>query len=487
MKLNRLLAYCATLVVSSAFPVSPPYKGLTRSFEVPVLSINDTLFVDIQFGSAKDAVLCIVDTGSSDLWVTQACAKGVYSNTTECPSYGFDPTSSFTFRNNYTHFGTQYADQSGVLGYFGTDTVQLAGLSVNDMSFGVINDSMSDFPGLLGLGMVALETTNHYAEPFTYENLPVKLKTSGLIERNLFSLSIGQGSLLFGAIDPSKFSGPLQTLPLQSENSYVVNVNGMSVRNTTASGFPQKALLDSGDETLELPNSTLAWLMESYGVEYNQDYEGYTTTCGSQFDDLKFSFGHKTITIPSGNLLVDTQTVDEMGDSVCIFAVIEGAPDLVVLGKPFMSSAYVVFDLDEKAIHLAQVRDAEGSSQTGIQQTYTAIQTSFSQSSASVTDKDQGGTSSASHTMGTASLETTMSTNLPEVTYPSDTVTLPTEVATGGTRAPVDGEPSPKTVTLPAEIITLPAETITQPAETITSTQVVVLTVTSTYTAYGNC
>ncbi|GME82430.1 unnamed protein product [Ambrosiozyma monospora] len=227
----------------------------TLSFELT----NQQTFssADIQIGSNQDKVTVIVSTGSSDFWVVDSnnpycfppspSARDPYRPSFErgstidedvfaymrhllsepkslnCSQYGtFNASNSITFHHNNTAFALPCVDNVFVNGSWGYDDVVINGMTIRDVPLGVADQTNLDI-GVLGLGYQNSEATydnenqnvnvnvNENPNPNTYENFPMKLKSSGIIKKVAYSVYLndastgsGAGRLLFGGVDHKK-------------------------------------------------------------------------------------------------------------------------------------------------------------------------------------------------------------------------------------------------------------------------------------------
>ncbi|KAH3680489.1 hypothetical protein WICMUC_000277 [Wickerhamomyces mucosus] len=375
--------------------------------------------VSLKIGSQDEEVIVLVDTGSSDLWVTSSsnpyCSSssssskkfrnlndteflnGLNSNkeedgnllesyslnnkastktssvsssvaTINCNKYGtFDSSKSSTFSSNNTDFYILYGDSTFALGQWGTDTLVIDGLEVKDLSFAVANSTNSSV-GVLGIGLEGLETTNAGAlagsNPYTYANLPVKLVQDGLIERTVYSLylndsSSSSGSVLFGGVDHSKYSGDLITVPIINtlESSgystaieFQITLSGISIGSESVTSNQYAALLDSGTTLTYAPSSIISSIASAINAKYSSDYGYYVLTCPtSSSSNVTFNFQGVEIQVPLDDLLLQVSS-----SSLCVLAVLDSGDSSFILGDSFLRSAYVVYDLDNLEISLAQ-------------------------------------------------------------------------------------------------------------------------------------
>lgn len=238
--------------------------------------------------------------------------------TLECPYSRFDPSKSSTFKDINSNFSIEYGIGS-VKGEYATDTVTVAGVSVQNQQFGLasttsdilttnsVGGSGSDTPsvnssssndvvgnGILGLGYPRLTSAASKGgegyNPFVFN-----LVEQNLISQHIFSVYMNNadqvgwaGEVIFGGVDDSKFSGNISYLPvaklqtssnplssiISSSSAYfywmtygqgVAVENPQSTRATSNVSFDQVTafIIDTGTTLTYLPNNMAVSIAES--------------------------------------------------------------------------------------------------------------------------------------------------------------------------------------------------------------------------------
>lgn len=237
---------------------APETRG--RMTSIPLYTIN------ISIEGLRTNV--ILDTGSSDLWVTTDCS------TLDRPE-GFDIDAlhpiEYCKSIDYFHpelfatagtlsgpFSNRYGDNSITDLYFLNDTtLAIGGLEIPHQRVGVALASQSKPLGALGMGPSPSSEYNLTSSRNPSNLLLDSMVSQGLIASRAFSLYLspygdGSGSILFGGLDMKKFQGSLQTLPLESPEPLAgaydpsgrnrqFRANGQAKTGRTCSGFPQPA------------------------------------------------------------------------------------------------------------------------------------------------------------------------------------------------------------------------------------------------------
>ena len=287
-------------------------------------------------------------------------------------TYSANDSSTYEFVNNA--FNISYVDGSGAAGDYATDTFRFGGQTIKDMQFGIGYVSSSP-EGILGIGYTINEVQVNRFGLDEYPNLPQKLKDDGTISSNAYSLWLNDldastGSILFGGVDTDKFHGTLSTLPiLQEQGTYaefIIALTDMGIGNNKTSLFANSnipVLLDSGSSLMYLPDNVATALYQRFNARYDSRQQAAFVDCdlANQDGTLDFGFSGVTISVPYNELVI-TAAISR-GVPVCILGIGPAGNSVSVLGDTFLRSAYVVYDLANNEISLAQTNfNATGSS-----------------------------------------------------------------------------------------------------------------------------
>lgn len=248
----------------------------------------------------------------------------------------------------------------------------------------------------MGLGMsVGVAAVKEY--PTILDNLV----SQGRIDTAAFSLyldsiSESHGTFLFGGIDTKKYIGDLATLPLvvddihKSDNvtSYAVDLNGFSVDGVSTPSLKTKAIFDTGATLVLLPGRVVKPIYDSLKIVTIKGLPTPFIDCSAASKKggktkFKFEFNGKTIAVPLKEMIIDSFADNQdlfrlfkkefKGmDKVCMFGIASadnyktqqpdpygtGAstaePEYALLGDTFLRSAYVVYDLANQQLAVAQ-------------------------------------------------------------------------------------------------------------------------------------
>ena len=319
-----------------------------------------TYTADITVGSDNQKLNVIVDTGSSDLWIPDSnviCIpkwrgdKGDF-----CKSAGsYSPASSRTSQNLNTRFDIKYGDGSYAKGKLYKDTVGIGGVSVRDQLFANVR-STSAHKGILGIGFQSNEATRT-----PYDNLPITLKKQGIISKNAYSLFLNSpeassGQIIFGGIDKAKYSGSLVDLPITSDRTLSVGLRSVNVMGQNVN-VNAGVLLDSGTTISYFTPSIARSIIYALGGQVHYDSSGneaYVADCKTSGTvDFQFDRNLK-ISVPASEFLYQLYYTNGEPYPKCEIRVRESEDN--ILGDNFMRSAYIVYDLDDRKISMAQVK-----------------------------------------------------------------------------------------------------------------------------------
>ncbi|ODQ80767.1 hypothetical protein BABINDRAFT_7462 [Babjeviella inositovora NRRL Y-12698] len=350
------------------------FKRNTDGTAAIVLENEQSFYMaNMTIGSNHQMVGVLLDTGSSDLWVngrdniycskTSTTGDSTVSKLLEtrdttsidCSLYGtFDTSMSTSYKSNGSDFAIYYADNTFAKGEWGHDDVTFGSVLVNDLSFAVADEATSEV-GVLGIGLPGLETTKTQ-----YENLPMKMRSAGLIHSSVYSIYLGsnaeKGTILFGGVDTSKYQGLLKTVPMVDVASNRIQVemndmtyNGMSFFNHQF--YP--ALLDSGSTLSLFPQAVIDLIVSVIDLQYYEELASYIGSCSMiESSNFTFNFGGARIDVPMFNFFFEHMVVNDDGVSrTCVLNV--GVSDNVTLGDSFLRGVYTVFDMEKYELSLA--------------------------------------------------------------------------------------------------------------------------------------
>ncbi|GAV49447.1 hypothetical protein ZYGR_0P00900 [Zygosaccharomyces rouxii] len=307
---------------------------------------------------------------NSNVQPPAAITASALEESCQSSSGNFDPNSSSSFNKNDTvdGFFIEYGDNSYASGYWATDDLTVGDISVKDMTIAVADDTNSSV-AVFGISYRGLESSvfgDNLHDPHEYENFPYLLKDQGIVKRNAYSLYLNSagasdGNILFGGVDHNKYSGDLYTLPVlkgQEDSDpwerFVVTVQGIGIKGSetqnTLTTTPFIGLLDSGTTAVYLPEPVADMVANAYGGSFDDDPEvqSYVISCPSDDEKIVFNFGGFNIETSLSNYITDN------GNGQCILNISPTSDYMGILGDSFLRDSYVVYDMDNNEISLAQ-------------------------------------------------------------------------------------------------------------------------------------
>lgn len=213
--------------------------------------------------------------------------------------------------------------------------------------------------GILGLSPPLLGVNKY---PYVLDTMV----DQGLIKSRAFSLDLRgvdnpNGAIIFGGIDTGKYIGELAKLPMlpprrspRGANRYYVTMTGVGLTLPSGRAVRSRDLrvpvfLDSGSTFSYLPTPIYEAIALSFrGAQFNPLTGHFYVPCGvTELDgSVDFYFGAKAIRVPLNDFIWQI-------DGFCILGVLPG-DDEPLLGDTFLRAAYVVFDQDNRNLHIAQ-------------------------------------------------------------------------------------------------------------------------------------
>lgn len=329
-------------------------------------NLETLYFANASLGTPPQNLRLHIDTGSSDLWTNAANSPLCSRRGNDCaPSGTYSANSSSTYQYVNSVFNISYVDGSGASGDYAKDNFNFGGRTVEGLQFGIGYTSTSP-EGILGIGYTINEVQVNRAGGKPYPNLPQALADNGDINSNAYSLWLNDldastGNILFGGVDTEKYTGTLSKLPIVQEQGvyaeFIIALTGLGQNGKAGSIFQNQAvpvLLDSGSSLMYLPNNVVESLYTTFNAQYDQKQQAAFVDCNlaNQQGSLEFTFSGPTISVPLNELVIVAGY--SRGRPVCILGIGPADNSVCVLGDTFLRSAYVVYDLENNQIGLAQ-------------------------------------------------------------------------------------------------------------------------------------
>ncbi|KAK8013633.1 Elongation factor G- mitochondrial [Apiospora marii] len=338
-------------------------------------------FTTVSIGSPAQEVTLLLDTGSSDLWVpsASACAKD-----NGCTFGSFDPSKSISFdKAGRRPFDIQYLDGAHTKGDYFADDLDIGGAKILNLTMALGQETDRSF-GILGVGYALNEAAvaESSRSSSAYPNLPAQMFKEGLITTNAYSLWLNKqdakgGQILFGGVDIAKYEGQMLMMDVQPDasrkalTSFIVPMTSLTATSPSGSDtlltgeFPLPVVLDSGSTFTSLPTelAKLAWT--EAGAVFDTTYAFIPCSMSNSKGSFEFGFAGPNgpkIKVPMSEMVHKIQDRGDYtfqagrykGQPMCWFGIQNSSSsDLFVLGDSFLRSAYVVYDLENNQIGMA--------------------------------------------------------------------------------------------------------------------------------------
>lgn len=311
------------------------------------------LMLQLDVGTPSKNYTFGLDTGSADLWIASPDVGD-----SSCEFCGrFNTSESTTWKELNVTYNMSYTT-ADAYGRMGTDDIEIAGKTIKNAQFASIDKTNLYYSAIFGVGPSVNE--NIYVPQ--YPNVPARLTSDGIINRNTLSLYAGTknstvgGALLFSAIDHAKYEGQLTQLDLVPQvegatvKSYWANLHEFNIKgsNTTIPLLDNSitVLFDSGSSVNFLPKSIYEYVVYEYFnvTDPNTD----TVPCYNP-DTITYKLDNGfEIEVPMSDNIFDA------GNGNCIIGFLQlSTDDNMHFGIPALQRIYTVFDTENMKLLVA--------------------------------------------------------------------------------------------------------------------------------------
>ncbi|KAH3682694.1 hypothetical protein WICPIJ_006357 [Wickerhamomyces pijperi] len=389
----------ATLVKRSAYEevdfeshISGFYLNITLG--TPAQEVEVELnFADSELQVFKDTIPgCVENNPVSTTTQYQSYTKtiiSVVSNTLTCEGRSFNTRKSSTYSDKITDiFGSDTKvspwfkfnyGTSIVQGNYAMDTFSLNNVTFKDFIFLSTNQSTYQ-RSALGLAPTVLEYSNLVKNGTTYPNFLDRLVEDGYISQRIYSvyandLRSNAGSIVFGGIDHSKYTGELITVPITKDDRYdnidasAIFKLGLTIEGTGLETSEGNVSFSNYVATYYqfTPNDDMTWLpapvFDNLMIQLKAQKNNITSNAPTPYSHyidcptneeafstkLAFNIGGTLFKVPIYNFI--NYKDDE---NRCYLGLDKGySLNLGTLGSAFSRSFYSVVDLDDMQLSFA--------------------------------------------------------------------------------------------------------------------------------------
>lgn len=294
--------------------------------------------------------MCLPSADCPEVWITGPDCSG-----SQCGISSYSGAYSDTGRT----FSVNFPEGIEVSGKIVLVNASLGNITFSGLAVGLVSNA-TERSGYMYEGLVGLTRAG---------TLVPSLYASSRISSNLFTFfnppGRGEGILTLGAVDPTLYSGTLVHLPNIGTTSWKINLNKISVGDSSAVSSSGTAIIDSGNSFIIGPSSAVSDIMQSIESEsglkvtYDAGTGIYLVPCSvaNTLPNVTFTVSGSDyvkydISIP-GNALIFTDLSDGTN---CPFGIL-GAPSSYgadwIFGNVFMRQFFIVFDYGNSRISMA--------------------------------------------------------------------------------------------------------------------------------------
>ncbi|KAJ3749651.1 acid protease [Lentinula detonsa] len=327
----------------------------------------------ISIGTPGQSMSVVLDTGSSDLWVTGSSCKNCDGQTPL-----FDSTKSSSFKSSSLSSSSNNAGQTtiqygsgAVAGTLAQDTVEFDGFTVqgqtfllaDDLTDGLLDGPVSGIMGLAFQSIASTESTPFWQALVNAGDLSIPEMSFWLARESNETGStttvdgdteVPGGVFTLGGSNTSLFSGDIEFLDTQGTPSFwLLNMNSLTVQSQSVSlgSSSQLSAIDTGTTLIGGPSDAVQNFYASIpGSSTVQGEQGFFSFPCSTSLNTTISFGGTAWPISSADMNLGQVS---KGSSDCLGGIFDlslgsnipensGNPSWVV-GDVFLKNVYTVF------------------------------------------------------------------------------------------------------------------------------------------------
>jgi len=321
---------------------------------------HSNFITEIAIGTPPQYVTAIMDTGSSLIHTgTKDCAKANNKNNMCGAKKPFDSNKSKSFESAHERPFHQAYGGGEMDVKFGYDVVTINGITLDHQRIGLMKKVYADdtFDTVAAIVGLALKPRSDIPDGNIFHNM----KREGKLQKNVlgYYLNGDRGMMTFGYINPDLYTGTLHKHDVIEDERWMIQIDDVLVDGKPLHLCEKRrcrGLVDTGTSDFTMP---------SYAYEKFKEYVKLPeddTDC-REYDKLP------RLTLVIGGIKYDLEKEDyvtkakdeEDGKTYCSYGLqmfdFDPEDQLWLIGEIFLNKYYSVYDMDNKAVHIARRKD----------------------------------------------------------------------------------------------------------------------------------
>ncbi|AAS51370.1 ACR144Wp [Eremothecium gossypii ATCC 10895] len=316
---------------------------------------NNIYAADVTIGTPPQDFRVVVDTGSSTLWV-----PGKECRAMACRLHKrYDHDRSSTYKENGTLTGVTYGSGS-IMGYVSEDTFRISDLEIPGQQFTETTDEpgsvfvFAAFDGILGLAYPSL---GYGVTPPFQQLMEKKLVKEPVFGMYLDDMKTGEGNgqLVLGGYDETKFKGEIAWLPVRRQAYWEVVFDSVTVGDDNIPLENYGAAIDSGTSLITFPSELFnQFISKLSGVTKDRQGNVYVDCANKQTaPPLTFGFGGHKFSISGEDYIISVPGQSARCMPAIVQLDIDSAGKVAIIGDVFLRRYYSIYDFGNNAVGLA--------------------------------------------------------------------------------------------------------------------------------------
>ncbi|CAG8516589.1 5560_t:CDS:1 [Acaulospora morrowiae] len=335
MKISYIFAL---LVVTRLYTITAlPHKRRV-AYEFTLTSVDGDRGYTFPISFEGQIFNVLLDTGSSDLWVSDISCSG-------CGNMRkYDPKRDGSFRTNNKPFDISYG-KGHVQGYISSADLSLNGALIPQQVFGLATKAVDfqdrPFDGIMGFNF-------YFPTPLGGQSAFMYMVDNGMIPDPRFGVYLGResegtgnaGRLHIGDIDRTRFIPPINFHKVGvNDHRWTILLRSIMVNRQTYPAFRRlPCLIDTGASILKIPNSDVDGIADLIPDSVVTTRNRLLVPCDST-PSFTITFDAVSYTIPYKDIITD-----RYDDKLCYTNIVGRPERRCTIGTPFLKNVYSVFE-----------------------------------------------------------------------------------------------------------------------------------------------